>query len=125
LLCAALSLTIEYLETMKTSILSIFLSFGAVVLGSVIGLAFGMVQNAARLRNKNLEQAGGLSSGWAIVPGSMRRVAFLMMALVVVQIACPLFFRDDSVQWLVSAGVLMGYGWTLFQQYRQGSVYRF
>ncbi|HEY6952704.1 MAG TPA: hypothetical protein VI758_09870 [Bacteroidota bacterium] len=109
---------------MKTSFLGILLPTGAVVLGSAIGLAFGMVQNAARVRNKNRGRSGDLSSGWALMPGSMRRVAFLMMALLLVQIACPFFFRDDSVQWMVSAGVLLGYGWTLFQQYRQRSAYR-
>ena len=110
---------------MKTQLFNILLPLGALVLGSVIGLAFGSIQNAALLRNKKLQQLGNLESGWSIMPGSMRRVAFLMMALAVVQIGCPLFFQNESNQWMVSAGVVMGYGWTLFQQFRRRSTYRF
>jgi hypothetical protein len=110
---------------MKTQLFNFLLPLGALVLGSVIGLAFGSIQNAALLRNKKLQQLGNLGSGWSIMPGSMRRVAFLMMALTVVQIGCPLFFQNESNQWMVSAGVVMGYGWTLFQQFRRRSTYRF
>lgn len=109
---------------MKTQLFNILLPLGALVLGSVIGLAFGSIQNAALHRNKKLQQFGNLGSGWSIMPGSMRRVAFLMMALVVVQIGCPLFFQSDSIQWMVTAGVVMGYGWTLMGQFRLRFTHR-
>jgi hypothetical protein len=112
------------IKTMKTQLFNILLAFGGLVLGSVIGLAFGSIQNAALLRNKKQQEHGNLGSGWAVMPGSMRRVAFLMMALIVIQIACPLLFQNDSIQWMVSAGVVMGYGWTLLQQFRGRSLYR-
>jgi hypothetical protein len=48
------------------------------------------------------------------MPGSMRRVAFLLVALVLVQFVCPLLFVGAS-QWCVSGGVVLGYGWVLFR----------
>jgi hypothetical protein len=42
---------------------------------------------------------------------------FLLVALVLVQIVCPLFFHDNT-RWWVSAGVALGYGLTLFWQLR-------
>jgi len=48
----------------------------------------------------------------------MKRVAYLLVALVLVQIVCPLLFIDGS-QWWVSGGVVVGYGALLFRQLRQ------
>jgi len=99
---------------------STLVTIGAVVLGGAIGLVFGSIQNAAILRSKKVHQ----QQGWAVIPGSATRVAFLLLALVVVQIACPLFFEKDWMRWLVSAGVVMGYGRTLFDQFRLRSMHR-
>jgi positive regulator of sigma E activity len=52
------------------------------------------------------------------MPRSGARVAYLLLALALVQIICPLLF-SDGVQWTVSAGVGLGYGWTLFRTLRQ------
>jgi len=90
----------------------------ALVAGGAIGLTFGMLQNAAVRRNAKLQESGHLKSEWAVMPGSMRRVAWLVVALVLVQILCPLLFTDNS-QWWVSAGVVLGYGSLLFRQFRQ------
>ena len=87
------------------------------VAGGLIGVGFGMVQNMALRRNQQLQQAGDLRSGWAVMPGSMRRVTYLLVALVGVQILCPLLFTN-GVQWWVSGGVLVGYGAMLFRQLR-------
>ncbi len=48
----------------------------------------------------------------------MTRVAMLLLALALVQVACPLLFTHYN-QWLVSGGVVLGYGSILFQQLRR------
>ena len=103
---------------MQLAISQIFysgLAFGA---GAVIGLVFGAIQDAAARKNQALQRDGKLSSGWAVMPGSMRRVAYLLVALAVVQVGCPLVF-NNGYQWWVSGGVVLGYGWTLYSKLRQ------
>ena len=92
-------------------------SLGGLMAGAVIGVAFGTIQNLALRRNQKLQQTGKLENGWAVMPGSMKRVAYLMIALILVQIVCPLFFMDGS-QWWVSGGVILGYGAMLLRQLR-------
>ena len=86
--------------------------------GGVIGLAFGLLQSAALRHHAELEQNGKLKNGWSLLPGAGARVAYLLVALALVQIVCPLLFTDGG-QWIVSGGVVLGYGWTLFRQLRQ------
>ena len=50
--------------------------------------------------------------------GAGVRVAYLLVAMALVQLICPLLFAD-GVQWVVSAGVLFGYGSVLFRQLKQ------
>jgi len=90
----------------------------ALLAGGAIGVGFGVIQNIALRRNQKLQQSGSLNSGWAVMPGSMRRVAYLMVALVLVQIFCPLLFVGAS-QWWVSGGVVLGYGGFLFAGLRR------
>jgi hypothetical protein len=90
----------------------------AVSAGALIGMAFGMIQDGARRRYERLQQSGNFNNGWAVMPGSMRRVAYLLMALALVQFLCPLLFTNGS-QWWVSGGVTGGYGWMLFRQLQQ------
>jgi hypothetical protein len=52
------------------------------------------------------------------MPGSGQRIAYLLIALVIVQFVCPLLFAN-GVQWWVSGGLAAGYGWSLFQQLRR------
>jgi hypothetical protein len=104
---------------MKTQLLQIFIPICGMILGAVIGYIFGSIQNAALARHRKLQEGGNLKSGWNIMPGSMRRTAFLLAILGAVQLACPMFFDGGNVQWLVSAGVVIGYGWTLLQQLRR------
>jgi membrane protein YqaA with SNARE-associated domain len=87
------------------------------VLGGVIGYSFGLIQRAAQRRNELRQMTGNLHSGWAVMPGSMKRVAFLMIALVVAQVGCPMLFEGDF-QWIVSAGVVLGYAIVLYHQIR-------
>ncbi len=91
------------------------LQIAGLLVGAVIGLGFGMIQELAWRRNERLQQTGKLSHGWAVMPGSMRRVAYLLVALAGVQVICPLLFAGAS-QWWVSGGVVLGYGFLLFRQ---------
>lgn len=101
------------------------LEFGKIVAAAVslfaggfIGYFFGYVQRAALRRNQRLQASGKLTNGWSLMPGSGQRVAYLLIALVLVQICCPLLFTGGS-QWWVSGGVVAGYGWTLYKQLRE------
>jgi hypothetical protein len=83
--------------------------------GGVIGLSFGAIQDAARRRYERLQLRGGLDNAWSIVPGSGARVACLLVALVLVQVLCPLLFVEGT-QWWVSGGLVAGYGWSLLRK---------
>ena len=100
---------------MATELTNIVLSIIGLVAGGFIGVGFGMVQDAARQRNERLQEGGKLKSGWAVMPGSGKRVVYLLVALVLIQILCPLLF-NDGIQWWVSVGVGGGYGFMLFRQ---------
>jgi hypothetical protein len=91
--------------------------FLGLLAGSALGYLFGMVQRAALRRHEKLLGRGEFGSGWTVVPGSFRRVGFLLIALVLVQIVCPILFVGGT-EWLVSAGVILGYGAVLYQQWR-------
>jgi hypothetical protein len=88
---------------------------GGLLAGSVIGFAFGLIQQRALRRNEERQQTGHLKSEFSVMSGSMKRVAWLMIALLLVQLFCPLFFRDGT-QWWVSGGVVLGYGLVLFRR---------
>lgn len=100
---------------MHVALADILRYMAGLVAGVLIGVGFGLLQAAALRRNQRLEQSGQLKSGWAVMPGSMRRVAYLMIALALVQILCPMLFVNGT-QWWVSAGVVIGYGVMLAQQ---------
>ena len=85
--------------------------------GGFIGYAFGLLQQAALRQHELLERGGKLKSGWSLMPGAGARVAYLLIALALVQLVCPLLFADGA-QWVVSGGVIFGYGWTLFRRLR-------
>ena len=87
-------------------------------LGAGVGVGFGLIQNLALRRNEKLQHSGTLKTGWGVMPGSMRRVAYLMLILVGVQLLCPLLFADGT-QWWVSGGVCLGYGGVIFQRLRR------
>jgi uncharacterized BrkB/YihY/UPF0761 family membrane protein len=91
------------------------LALGGLVAGGIVGVAFGVIQLAAQRKYELRQRRGKSTSGWIVVPGSFTRVAFLMIALVIVQVFLPSFFLNN-MQWMVSAGVILGYGWILFQQ---------
>lgn len=103
---------------METHLIDLGRSLLGLILGGAIGLGFGLIQNAAHHRNEKRQENGQLASGWAVMPGSMRRVAYLLIALVLVQTIGPALFAD-ATQWWISAGVVGGYGALLFWQLRQ------
>lgn len=103
---------------MQLDLYHILASAAALTAGTVIGIAFGSIQKAAARKNQLLHSAGQLNSGWAVMPGSMRRVAYLLVALAGVQLICPLLFANGS-QWWVSSGVVAGYAMILAQQLRR------
>ena len=103
---------------MQLGILSAIWSVAALLAGGLIGVSFGLAQQAAWRRHQRMEQTGKFNTGWAAMPGSMRRVAYLLIALALVQIACPLLFTTTT-QWWVSAGVVAGYGIILYLHLRR------
>ena len=102
---------------METHLIDLVRSLVAVLAGLGIGYCFGLLQRAALRRNEQREQSGNLGNGWSLMPGSGARVAYLLIALALVQLVCPLLFVAGT-QWLVSAGLLVGYGWLLAAQLR-------
>ena len=101
------------------TLIEILRPLAGLIAGAVIGVGFGMLQQMARRKNEQRQLNGRLNSGWAVMPGSGGRVACLLIALALVQIACPAFFADGT-QWWVSGGLVVSYGVMLFQQLRQG-----
>jgi len=87
----------------------------ALLVGGAIGYGFGLVQLRALRRYEKMQIAGKLKHYVGVMPGSMRRVAFLLLVLLIVQVLCPVFFADGT-QWWVSGGVMLGYGCHMFQQ---------
>lgn len=100
---------------MATTLIEIVRSLAGLILGATIGLGFGLIQDAAHRRLTQRQESGRLPSGWAVMPGSMRRVAYLLVALVAVQVISPALFTG-GIQWWVSGGVAAGYGALLFVQ---------
>jgi hypothetical protein len=98
--------------------MSIVLSIAASIVGGIIGYSFGFAQKIAADRYSRKQQHGNFSSAWSVMPGSGLRIAYFMILLLIIQITCPLFF-DGNIQWIVSAGVVLGYGWTSTQQLRR------
>jgi hypothetical protein len=103
---------------MQIQLVDVVRAFASLLAGGAIGLAFGMIQQRALERNQKRQQNGNLNSGWAVMPGSTGRVAYLLVTLVLIQIVCPVFFVDGC-QWWVSGGVVAGYGALLIRRLRE------
>ncbi len=88
----------------------------AFVVGSIIGLGFGLIQNRATRRYEEKQAKGKLKNYTSVMPGSFTRIALLLLALVLVQVACPYLFTNGQAPWWVSGGVMAGYGYILYQK---------
>jgi hypothetical protein len=105
---------------MGTPLIDLLRPPAALLAGGAIGLTFGLIQEAAQRRHEKLQQEGKFKSGWAATPGSFRRVAYLLVALALVQFLFPMLFAPDGIsQWCVSGGVVIGYGLILYRQLRR------
>jgi len=109
---------VKYHKIMRIQLSPVIGSLVGLLAGAIIGVSFGAVQEAALRRHRKRQQAGQLNSGWQVMPGSVRRVAYLLAALALVQVTFPLLF-GTGYQWWISGGVLAGYGTVLFLQLRQ------
>lgn len=99
---------------MNANSFSLIQSLLALLLGLTVGGSFGALQAAARRRHQKWQADGKLDHVGPTVPGSMRRVAFLIIALAGAQLIWPWVFAGEG-KWWVSAGVAAGYGFLLYQ----------
>ncbi len=104
-----------------SSFVETLVTFGALVIGGFVGFLFGLMQKNARLQNKKLSESGKLKSGWMLMPGSFGRIAILLIVLALIQVGVPIFF-NGNIQWLVTAGLLLGYGWTFVKQLKNRTL---
>jgi len=87
----------------------------AFLVGGCLGYGFGLIQLRASRRYQKLQADGKLKPFIGVVPGSMARIAILLMGLLLAQVLCPVFFADGT-QWCVSGGLVIGCGYQMFQQ---------
>ena len=73
-------------------------------LGALIGMGFAWLQLQALRRNELLDQQRDIPGWLKQVPGSMGRVAFLLITFVLAQVVCP----RANVVWM-AAGVAIAY----------------
>lgn len=102
---------------MHLTFLGILSMLVAAGIGLSIGYGFGVLQRTARLKNEERERRGQVKNGWSLMPSSGQRVAYLLIALVVIQVLCPMLF-SGGIEWWVSGGLAVGYGWCLYRDLR-------
>ena len=85
-----------------------------IIMGLVIGGVFAWLQLQALRRNELIEKRQQLPTLLKQIPGSGMRVAFLLIALVLVQVLVP-----SANKWWLSGALAVGYGvpflWRLLQ----------
>jgi membrane protein YqaA with SNARE-associated domain len=101
---------------MQPHLIDLLIAVCGLLLGGVIGFTFGSLQQAALHRNRKRQQGQDAAVAMTFFSGSLRRTGFLLMVLVAVQVACPMLFEGALAPWIVSAGVVVGYGWTLLKK---------
>jgi hypothetical protein len=94
------------------------ISLGALLFGGAVGIIFGILQHRALLRDQKRQEGKSLKRRRLVIPSSFRRIFYLIMLLMAIQYVCPFLFRDSSTQWILTAGIVIGYGWTLLKRIR-------
>src|ERR1041384_2310606 len=85
------------------------------VLGMAIGGAYAWLQIAALRKNERLMQEQGKSRGpAAMLPGSMMRVAFLLIALVLVQVLVVPENKTPRFYWCLTGALVVTYSVPFF-----------
>ncbi len=97
---------------------------GEFIFGILLGGAFGVMHDTTLAMNKIFARIDQLASDWAAMPGPLARSTFLLVMLTQFQVTFTLLFGDNGFQWIISAGVVLGYALTLLQEFRQRSRYR-
>jgi hypothetical protein len=100
---------------------TLILPAGGFILGIALGCGFGFIQRETFAQTR-LGQIDKLASSWAGISGSWARSIFLLVMLTFFQTAFTLLFGNNDIQWILSAGVVLGYAWTLVLQFRQESL---
>ena len=85
-----------------------------IILGMVIGAAFAWLQLLAAQRREMLEKQQQVPTLLRQLPGSGARVAFLLMALILVQIFVP-----DANKWWLSGSLVVCSGVPALWRLRQ------
>jgi p-aminobenzoyl-glutamate transporter AbgT len=99
-------------------IVNVIAIIAAFVVGGIIGTGFGFIQEAARRRNEKKQAEGRLNNMMGVMAGSGARVAYLLITLLLVQLICPMLFRE-GIKWWVSGGLVLGYGIMLYRDLRK------
>jgi hypothetical protein len=107
---------------MATQVL--ILPAGGFVIGLVLGWTFGLIHDTKCALHKSLRRIDEIASGWVALPALFTRSVFLLVMLTFFQVAFTLLFDENGFQWMVSAGVVLGYVWTLVQQFRRKTLSR-
>ncbi len=103
---------------MDAELMYTILSIGAVIFGIGIGVVFGTLQHKALLRDQAQQANKGHKRRRLVIPSSFRRIFYLVMLLMVIQYVAPMLFKNASIQWILTAGIIIGYGWTLVRRLR-------
>jgi hypothetical protein len=91
----------------------------ALSLGALLGYGFGLVQLRALRRYEKRQAAGKLKYQIGMIPGSLTRVAMLLIVLALIQVPCQMLFSDGSTPWWVSGGVVLGYAYLIRQHLQE------
>jgi hypothetical protein len=85
-----------------------------VVLGVLIGGAYAALQLSALHKNEQRQQQGEPIRVGGMVPGSMTRVALLLMALVLVQVLVPNDQKTTKFYWSLTISLGLTYAVPFF-----------
>ena len=109
-----LAYTRKRINRMETKVL-IFPAAGFFA-GVFLGWVFGSIHDVKFIVHGMLRRFDEFAVGWVALPAPFARSIFLVVMLTWFQTAVALLFDDGGIPWIMSAGVLLGYAWTLVRQ---------